>query len=525
LRQIPVVDLFAGPGGLGEGFSSYVDASANQPFRVCISVEKEQFAHETLQLRAFFREFIQASVPTEYYSYISAHDIPSLYRSFPTEAYNARKIAVRAELGHEDWPKHRMDALIKSAIGKASECILVGGPPCQAYSIIGRSRNKGISGYDFAKDHRSSLYREYLQILADRLPMVFVMENVKGLLSASANNKSVLKRILADLSKPVEAVYSTARPYTQNPEAQQYVLYSLTEEAPHSDQSPKRFLVESEKYGIPQKRHRVVILGVRCDISKNAAPRKLIPSKETSLDKILLDLPELRSGLSRSDDSGIEWIRCLQQAAPNHWYSPNISNAQLTTLKKTALRRLAELQIPNAGRGGNYVKCNAMPSWSRAWYYDRRIGGAWNHQTKAHMPSDLHRYFFASSFAQVMGRSPKLDDFPEELLPEHRNVKQYGEPSDFSDRFRVQLNDSPATTITAHISKDGHYYIHPDPTQCRSLTVRECARIQTFPDNYFFCGPRTSQYQQVGNAVPPLLARSIAKIIHELLLDAGVLRG
>ena len=133
------------------------------------------------------------------------------------------------------------------------------------------------------------------------------------------------------------------------------------------------------------------------------------------------------------------------------------------------------------------------------------------------MPSDLRRYYYASVFADVTGRSPKLSDFPKSLLPAHQNVELGRTGKMFSDRFRVQLPDQVATTITSHISKDGHYFIHYDPSQCRSLTVREAARLQTFPDNYSFQGPRTAQYHQVGNAVPPYLAAQIAEIIADVL--------
>ena len=129
------------------------------------------------------------------------------------------------------------------------------------------------------------------------------------------------------------------------------------------------------------------------------------------------------------------------------------------------------------------------------------------------MPEDLLRYFYAACYATVHGKAAKLRDFPARLLPKHKNVSLALKGGYFQDRFRVQLATQPSTTITSHIAKDGHHFIHPDPAQCRSLTPREAARLQSFPDNYFFCGPRTAQYRQIGNAVPPLLARGIADVV------------
>jgi len=151
------------------------------------------------------------------------------------------------------------------------------------------------------------------------------------------------------------------------------------------------------------------------------------------------------------------------------------------------------------------------------WYHDPRMSGVCNHSTRGHIREDLHRYIYAACYADLYKRSPTVRDSPRGLWPAHKNVQSAVNGNMFPDRFRVQFAGVPSTTITSHISKDGHYYIHYDASQCRSLTVREAARIQTFPDNYFFEGDRTPQYKQVGNAVPPLLAREIARIVCDLV--------
>jgi DNA (cytosine-5)-methyltransferase 1 len=168
-------------------------------------------------------------------------------------------------------------------------------------------------------------------------------------------------------------------------------------------------------------------------------------------------------------------------------------------------------------KGNSYVECITHFSKTelQKWFVDKKLKGVTCHETRCHLESDLKRYLFAAHFLKENKRSPKLKDYPISLLPSHKNATS----GKFEDRFRVQDPEKPATTITSHISKDGHYFIHYDPSQCRSLTVREAARIQTFPDNYYFWGNRTQQYHQVGNAVPPLLAKKLSEIVKSILIN------
>ena len=177
--------------------------------------------------------------------------------------------------------------------------------------------------------------------------------------------------------------------------------------------------------------------------------------------------------------------------------------------------------VPAAGLGDRFVKATITSKYAPQWFCDKRIGGVCNHESRFHMVSDLHRYMYASCYAKLHSQSPSLKNFPTDLLPDHTNLNDPEKKDYFDDRFRVQVASRPSTTVVSHISKDGHYYIHYDPLQCRSLTVREAARLQTFPDNYFFCGHRSAQYVQVGNAVPPLLAKQIGKIVLDVLKQAG----
>lgn len=524
-NSINIIDLFSGPGGLGEGFSGYVTIRGKKqirPFSIIMSVEKEQSAHRTLQLRAFFRKFAPSKVPEEYYQYLRNPDLcprDELFRLYPTEASEAifETLEQPRALGSED------DRLIFTELASLKKkhkgpWLVIGGPPCQAYSLVGRSRNAGISGYKAENDNRHFLYKEYLKVLERIRPEAFVMENVKGILSSAVHGQKIFPQLLKDLRNPVKAVSNKPGP--------DYHIYSFVSEPDDFDfvdgptyKCGSEFIIRCENYGIPQMRHRVILLGVRSDLDR--IPEQLIPAHRlVPVNTIIGRLPPLRSGLSKETDGNKEWEIAIQ----------SIRNELAKNLSAHGDRGLASYisKLPlkensHHGRGGDFIysSVNGFIQGYRGplkeWIHDPRLGGFLNHQTRGHIRQDLMRYLWCSSFTHFTKRSkhpsPKSSEFPEFLSPNHKNWKS----GHFADRFRVQAAGLPATTITSHISKDGHYFIHYDPAQCRSLTVREAARIQTFPDNYFFEGNRTQQFVQVGNAVPPYLAHQIAEVVYRLI--------
>jgi len=499
---IPVIDLFAGPGGLAEGFSSARDSDGEGFFDVRLSLEKDPRAHQTLETRAFFRQFDRADVPNAYYDYVAGRiSRAALFGAYPTEARRAQDEAWLVEVGPSKAAE--VDRRIAKALAGRRNWLLIGGPPCQAYSLVGRSRIRGASEEKYRNDHRHFLYKEYLAILARHEPTAFVMENVKGLLSTQFEESLLVDRILADLRDPTAALaLAETGPTTSGAK---YRLYSVALPSSAEVEHAGDFVVRAEDYGIPQRRHRVIIVGVRCD--RSARPDSLKRRPPISVDQVIGDLPPLRSGLSKEHDSASAWAAAIGNLASASWLGDSKLDSQLRSELIARCKRLSGTLT----RGAAFVQQEAVPTIYSRWYRDPRLGGVANHETRGHMVSDLHRYFFSSVFAELRKRSPHLEDFPSELLPAHGNVEEAITGSKFNDRFRVQIRDQAASTIVAHISKDGHYFIHYDFAQCRSLTVREAARIQTFPDNYFFEGARTDQYRQVGNAVPPLLAKAIAK--------------
>ena len=554
-ERVPVIDLFAGPGGLGEGFSRY-PFGARARYKIALSIEKEENAHKTLLTRAFYREFSPQEIPEAYYEHlrgrITQEEMFERDERCKVAAKEARKEALCIELGEPAdkmmsakkkkeqrlLTQRKVHRLIRERIRGHRHWVLIGGPPCQAYSLAGRSRMRGAPPKEdespedhesrkmdkaaaHEKDHRQLLYREYLSIIADHWPSIFVMENVRGLLSARLGGKLIFPMIRKDLEDPNQALGKKRK-------GSQYRIYSLVvpELVPGAGFESEDFLIRAEQHGVPQQRHRVILLGIRDDLEVGRIP-VLKQQKAPVVKSALQGLPSLHPGVTQpsrplgpvlDEIRGAPWVEQIGRGS--------FSGKKFLKLKTEIRKALEKAASKELGQGAGFLpkgRAKAVPGKLGSWLTDSRLGGVCNHETKSHMADDLHRYIFVSAFGKVFGRSPTLSEFPEELLPNHENVK--GKDPDlkkFADRFRVQLADGPAKTITCHISKDGHANIHPDPAQLRALTVREAARIQTFPDNYYFEGGKTAQYQQVGNAVPPFLAHQIAGIVTQIIDQAEV---
>lgn len=505
-RPVPVVDLFSGPGGLAEGFAA-PNKKYGRRFRIALSIEVDAAAHRTLRLRGFLRKF-QSELPDEYYEYLNGllSEEPDWATLYSDEWEEACDETPCVELGTDvatSLLRKRVCAIRRE---HGDRTVLLGGPPCQSYSVAGRARNAGNPKYDIDKDKRLLLYREYAMALGMLQPTVAVMENVKGMLSARYNDESVFEGVMGAL---------------QNAGGKdRYQLFALS---PNTGRrcwddglEPKDFLVRAEEHGVPQRRHRVFVICIRSDVASEL-PDKTFPKLEPSEARVSVHdvvgvMPLLRSRLSRGDDAR-SWQSVVEDAyalarrclpAMSQTREREFRRALKLALKST---RGAPLPCRDVTTGGAAGVADSCPESLRDWLCDESLARLPNNETRGHIHEDIGRYLYAAAFASTFARSPTADDFPNELAPKHANWNT----GKFADRFRVQLADHPSTTITSHISKDGHYFIHPDPRQCRSLTVREAARLQTFPDNYLFQGGRTQQYVQVGNAVPPYLAWQIAE--------------
>lgn len=482
--MIPVVDLFAGAGGLTEGFASLVDADGLPVFKPVMSVEKDPDACETLRLRAFLSRIAntEPGLPWEYEQFLRDRDpraLDSLKKRFPVAWAGARCEVVEAELGDVDPVLIEMARIRVKAASPSGVWVLAGGPPCQAYSTAGRSRRKYDPSY--AGDPRLRLYKSFMKFVYMLWPPVVVFENVVGILSAKVDGESVFSRIVHDFRNAGYSVRSVVDPCPA---------------------TSRDYIVESERFGIPQARHRVILLAVRR--GRGLHPGVLRSREPSTVRDALVGLPKLHGIVS--DPQGVplprfdEWKGLVPESIAQ-------AARLVGCVPDTVLSEANEIR-----RGQGKLQ---------AWYRGKLDGSKAldGHAARTIRSEDMERYVFCAAFAQVKGRSPRLEEMPRCLWPKHANLDDVDADSRpaFNDRYYVQAWGKPSSTVTAHISKSGHHFIHPDPRQHRSLTLREAARLQTFPDDFVFMGTKTAQFRQVGNAVPPLLAQQIAQVVAKTL--------
>lgn len=403
------IDLFAGAGGFSEGFK-------RAGFEPVAFVEADTAACFTLKTRLSYHYLKENNKLDIYIKYLKgeiSRDL--LYSVIPSHILES---VINLFIGNENNSK--IFQIVEKLIGKKDIDVIVGGPPCQAYSLIGRARDRN----GMQKDPRNYLYVQYGRFLKKYSPKLFIFENVMGL--HSAEKGKYFKNI---------QIYFKSVGYVVEP-----------------------FIVNANGFGVLQNRKRVIIIGwekgLNLSIGQLAGQSKITYNVGT----IFGDLPELRAGEGKD--------KYFEYADKSNDY-------------------LDFAQIRNG------------------------IDILTQHIARPHTEQDKEIYRIAVEKWEKKKERLDYNDLPEQLKT-HKNR------TSFLDRFKVVADDIPySQTVVAHIAKDGHYYIHPDIKQNRSISVREAARLQSFPDDYYFEGVkegknRTAAFKQIGNAVPPLMIEKIA---------------
>lgn len=404
-----VIDLFAGAGGLSEGFRQ-------ENFDILAHVEMDKNACNTLRTREAFYYLKENNNIELYKRYLLKEvDRDYLYDNIPEEILEK---VIESEISSATINDifNKIDQIIQNE----NIDIIIGGPPCQAYSTAGISRDPNR----MKSDPRNYLYLYYIDFLKKYQPNYFIFENVKGILTAK--NGKILNGLKSSLDE---------------------VGYQMDFK-----------ILNAKDFGVAQSRERVIIVGWKKDI-KFEYPLFQVECNPPTINELFSDLPELSAG-------------------------QNIDG-----LGKYSEER------------SDILKGIREKDWDILTY----------HIARPNNDIDLEIYQIVVDTWNNEKKKLKYNELPEHLIT-HKNSKS------FLDRYKVVIGDSHSHTIVAHISKDGHYYIHPDINQNRSLSVREAARIQSFPDNFYFEESRTAAFQQIGNAVPPLMARKLAEKIKEASL-------